>query len=334
MMNKIDKIGISAMGYKNVIGYSSAIKPKIRNNIVTEDKAIRIYVTKKEPINQLRRDEIIPCTLGDYPVDIVEIGCINALSTPDPRRTHVRPLISGSSVGNYAITAGTLGIPAKYTDGNLYAMSNAHVFHENPSSDTAPYEKRIVQPGAYDGGIATSDMIGEYFWHQRIFGNEEVSDCPVANTIQKILNKGFELGGAKTRFTTYVSGTNHQDLAACKLLDGIEFDTSKTWDFPLNDCELVARIFAGGSGTSVSCKVQYQLDAGFLPVLRYSTDIKEGDVLIKSGRTSGFTQGTITDIDANVIVDYGNFTALHQDVIFTSPMCEGGDSGSDVWRKI
>lgn len=57
--------------------------------------------------------------------------------------TRVRPLIAGVSVGNWAITAGTLGWFFRDISGREMLGSNVHVFAENvlrPSSE----ETRIV----------------------------------------------------------------------------------------------------------------------------------------------------------------------------------------------
>lgn len=46
-----------------------------------------------------------------------------------------------------------------------------------------------------------------------------------------------------------------------------------------------------------------------------------------SGRTTGLRQGKITDLDASMMVDYGDFDALFEHQIMTSMMADGGDSG-------
>jgi hypothetical protein len=51
----------------------------------------------------------------------------------------------------------------------------------------------------------------------------------------------------------------------------------------------------------------------------------------KSGRTTGFTVGEITVLDATVSVDYGvGQTATFENQIVAGPMSQGGDSGSLV----
>jgi hypothetical protein len=60
------------------------------------------------------------------------------------------------------------------------------------------------------------------------------------------------------------------------------------------------------------------------------------DNVQKSGRTTGYTTGKITDIDATITVNYGAYRAVHDDVIVTDNMAAPGDSGSllvDMTRK-
>lgn len=53
-----------------------------------------------------------------------------------------------------------------------------------------------------------------------------------------------------------------------------------------------------------------------------------GDPVQKSGRTTGYTQGTVIDNDATVMVQYTDFEATFQHQVITSYMSDPGDSGS------
>jgi hypothetical protein len=50
----------------------------------------------------------------------------------------------------------------------------------------------------------------------------------------------------------------------------------------------------------------------------------------KFGRTSGYTQGRVTQIDVTVTIDYAGCPALFHDQLMASAMSQGGDSGSAV----
>jgi hypothetical protein len=53
-----------------------------------------------------------------------------------------------------------------------------------------------------------------------------------------------------------------------------------------------------------------------------------GQTVRKSGRTTDFTTGTITLLNATVNVAYGAKTARFVGQVITTPMSQGGDSGS------
>jgi hypothetical protein len=69
-----------------------------------------------------------------------------------------RPLLIGSSVGHYRITAGTLGaFVVLRKGGEVRVLSNNHVLADE---DRGKKGDAILQPGAYDGGRAPQDRIG------------------------------------------------------------------------------------------------------------------------------------------------------------------------------
>lgn len=327
----IEKIKKDILPKKNVVGYSRGLRKKIKNGKEVDEEVIRVYVKKKVPKEELSNEDLVPERLDRTPTDVVEIGEIIAHSEDDGRRDVVRPLCPGISIGNYSITAGTLGNLAE-KDGELFAVSNAHVFCQNPSKDKQN-EKRIVQPGKYDGG-SLDDIIGEYYWHDVIYPEDMPSNCKTSNLVIDTLNWISRKLGRKTRFKTSVDIENYQDVAVCKLKDGIGFDASKTFDFPLDEYELVARLFAGSNFATILCKIKYQVESGFVPIVPYSVNVVIGEEVRKSGRTTFDTTGKITDDSADMKVNYGDFTALIRDVIVTTNMSSGGDSGSDVYRKI
>lgn len=62
-------------------------------------------------------------------------------------------------------------------------------------------------------------------------------------------------------------------------------------------------------------------------------DVDVGDVVVKSGRTTGLTEAEVLDVNATMKVDYGAFTATFTDCIVTDCMAAGGDSGSWLIHK-
>ncbi|MPQ43297.1 hypothetical protein [Clostridium tarantellae] len=65
------------------------------------------------------------------------------------------------------------------------------------------------------------------------------------------------------------------------------------------------------------------------PVLNY-TDAKLETYVQKSGRTTGYTIGTIDSINASFSIGKDSFAAYFENLIITSKMCEAGDSGAMV----
>src|SRR5207253_2932602 len=89
-----------------------------------------------------------------------------------------RPAEGGSSVGHFAITAGTLGCLC-VVDGNLCILSNNHVL---ANVNRGKRGDAILQPGRVDGGTS-ADKIAELQDFVKInFNSSNKVDCAVALT--------------------------------------------------------------------------------------------------------------------------------------------------------
>jgi len=74
-----NKIWCKIKNKKNVIGYSESLKKRIKNGKEIDGTIVmRIYVSKKEPIENMRADDIIPHIIEGIETDVVEIGSIKA----------------------------------------------------------------------------------------------------------------------------------------------------------------------------------------------------------------------------------------------------------------
>lgn len=112
-------------------------------------KIIRIYVEKLDPALL----KTIPKKYLGYDVQVIEVGRIKPLLSPEERVKKWRPIIPGISIGSVKVTAGTLTCIARdNTDGEYVLLSNYHVFFGTTG-------ERIVQPGPYDGGTI-EDTVG------------------------------------------------------------------------------------------------------------------------------------------------------------------------------
>jgi len=81
----LKKIWDNIKNKKNVIGYSESLKTRIKNGKEIEGiRVMRIYVSKKEPIEILEEEDIIPKIIDGVEIDIVEIGEVKALNETSP----------------------------------------------------------------------------------------------------------------------------------------------------------------------------------------------------------------------------------------------------------
>ncbi len=101
----------------------------------------------------------LPAFIDGIPVIAQVSGKFVALPKPnsppkEPATTDwwTRPVPIGVSTGHPAITAGTIGARVKDSLGNVYALSNNHVYADE---NNASLGDSALQPGCYDGGVDT-----------------------------------------------------------------------------------------------------------------------------------------------------------------------------------
>jgi hypothetical protein len=152
--------------YPNVVGHSNKLMPRIRRGvIVPEEQCVRIYVSKKLPEPQLKPSEIIPKTVKlddgrEVCTDVVEIGRIRKIQQLDPKQRW-RPSPAGVSTGRADESAtGTLGWFMVDENGEVYAISNNHVWAKENQGTPGDL---LVQPGLLDGGDPERDVLFELF---------------------------------------------------------------------------------------------------------------------------------------------------------------------------
>jgi hypothetical protein len=285
----------------NVNGYSKVFHEELRGGQGTGIHAIRIYVTKKKALSELKEEEILPEVHKYHNVDVVEIGELKALDTVDPK-AKIRPVIAGISVGHYLITAGTIGWFAKdNTSGNVGILSNNHVLaNENICLIGDP----ILQPGVYDGGTSGDKVASLTRYVPIQFGGN------TGGIFSGFLNFVAYIIQAIVHFFTHGFSASAQ-AATNNIVDCAfaEIDSSVGYTPIINGG------VAAPTGTNTA---------------------NVGDAVTKSGRTTGVTVGTIADINATVSVSYGRGGATYDDQIIINnqngplgaPFSQPGDSGS------
>lgn len=333
-----EKVAKQLLTYPNVCGFAKTLQKRRRGDRVVDELCIQVHVRQKiKPENKLRKRDIIPKTIEDYCTDIVEVGDLKIPLPPvksvAPSKTdRIRPLVAGVSVGNRAITAGSIGWFMEKTTmpsrGEVFLGSNAHVLCDKPEADSSS-EKDILQPGSYDGG---SEVVAEYFWHKQIipFGQ---ADCGVAKGVCAVLNGFAKLFRRSTRVKAYAEISNNIDFAVARMLTSYEprfFDV----EFPSDKFNFVGFGFAGSDTVSLVCKQEYIVNEGFKPVGYDGATVVVGDVVDKTGRTSCHTSVAVTVESAYEVVGYGSYYAAFDDVFMTGPLLQPGDSGSSVWKEL
>ena len=129
----------------------------------------------------------IPEWLESTPVQVEVTGMVVALGDTISRQ---RPAPIGVSTGHPDITAGTIGARVKDAAGNVYALSNNHVYANQNEANIGDI---VLQPGPYDGGVYPGDQIGTLYDFMPIdftFAGENYIDAAIA------LSSTSDLGNA------------------------------------------------------------------------------------------------------------------------------------------
>lgn len=284
--------GAALMARPNVVGVG--IGRQISGGVQTDELCLAVLVADKIAIEGLAPEALVPPQLGSVPTDVVQIGTVSVNQAPTGK---FRPAPGGVSIGHYQISAGTLGcIVRDKATGDRLILSNNHVL---ANSNNAQAGDPIIQPGGADGGTVANDLIARLERFCIIdFGTDSGSNCGVASAYAGFGNAIASLLGSRHRVTVLQANPQAVNLADAAVAR------------PINDDDVLDEILNIGeiSGTT----------EGVL-----------GMAIRKSGRTTGFTTGTINTIEATVSVNYGpGQVATFENQFVAGPMSEGGDSGS------
>lgn len=286
---------IEAKHYPNVTG--TAIGFKVKGGKKTKQVAVIVYVKEKVPSVHLCNKNIIPgiviTSMGDVRTDVIQSGEFKALKSmlEPPLIDFGRPVKPGYSIGHRDITAGTLGLFAS-RNSKKCLVTNAHV---GANTNDGKIGDSLYCPGPYDRGTE-EDTIGHLVATVPI--EMLLSTCPFAKFITKTLNKLSKWAGRKSRWPAPIAEvSNTVDCCTCELINGLEIDENiPNIGKPMGIVEAI-----------LGMKVQ------------------------KTGRTTAYTAGEITGIEATITVSYGEQgTAIFEDQLVSDIGCDGGDSGSAV----
>lgn len=294
----------------NVVGVAVGFKED--KTAESGELAVVVLVERKLPLAALSAEDVIPKQIDGIRTDVLEVGYLRAYQSP---RGRFRPTIpAGVSIGHYQITAGTLG--AMVTDratGARLILSNNHVL---ANSNDAQIGDPILQPGPTDGGQNPADMVArlERFVRLRFVGEPDTPG-PLPPTppgeggclmiVANVANALGKLLGAETQLTTAPSQPRQAVTALQETINLVDAALAR----PLNPAQFSSDIL--GIGTV----------SGTKPATL-------GMRVRKSGRTTGYTEGVVTLLNATVSIAYGAKTARFSGQVITEAMSQGGDSGS------
>jgi len=128
----------------------------------------------------------VPRALEGVPVQVEITGMFVARQGPAPEDRWPRPVPIGVSTGHPDITAGTIGARVRDGQGNLYALSNNHVY---ANVNDAQIGDSALQPAPYDGGTDPQDKIGSLhdFEPLRFTGGSNLIDAAIASTTEALV---------------------------------------------------------------------------------------------------------------------------------------------------
>ena len=291
-VGRVKELHVEAILEKpNVIGVGMGYK--VTRNLRTDELSVIVLVRQKLPEAGLRPDDLVSRDLDGVATDVIEVGDVRALQA---RTDRWRPAPGGVSVGHYQVTAGTFGpVVRDAGTGDRLILSNNHVLAN--SNEASPGDA-ILQPGTADGGQVETDTIAELERFCPIEFSSSPPVCSIATGVADLANLLARLVGSSHRLQALQSrpmATNLADAAVAR---------------PLNDDDVLDEI----------------LEIGVVSGTRPAT---LSMAVRKSGRTTEFTEGEITVLNATVDVSYGvGRTARFEDQVVSGPMSQGGDSGS------
>ncbi|MBN1580576.1 MAG: hypothetical protein JXA89_07720 [Anaerolineae bacterium] len=256
---------------------------------LTDELCMVVSVSKKLPKTQLTAQDFIPRTLDSVKTDVQEVGIFRALQT-GTRDKH-RPAMPGISCGHVDVSAGTFGCLVRRGD-DLLILSNNHVL---ANSNKASKGDIIIQPGQYDGGTSSDQIATLEDWVPLNMGAQE-STCPWAKAIVELLNVLAKTLGSSSRIAA-LQEKPAENVVDCAIAR------------PLSPDLVTPAILQIGVPNGVA--------VGAL-----------GMQVQKTGRTTGYTTGKITQVDVTVQVDYDGQMVQFVDQFMATGMSAGGDSGS------
>ncbi|MDX9864485.1 MAG: hypothetical protein RBT34_06745 [Anaerolineaceae bacterium] len=275
-----------------VVGVGTGFK--ISRGEETGELCIVTMVRQKVPKSALSAAAMVPPEIDGVRTDIIEVGDLWAFQTP---RSRFRPAPGGVSISHYQSPAGTFGCVVRDQQyGTRLILSNNHVLAKN---NEAKLGDPILQPSPTDGGQDNLDIFAYLVrMHPLLFAGQDRQVNKAAKGFINFGNFLSRLFGSQINFSAakkIPEQSNYIDAALAR---------------PADDSDILDEIQGIGK-------------------VSQTTPARLGMPVRKYGRTTGLTTGTVRVLDATITINYFNgCQARFEKQIITTPMSQGGDSGS------
>ena len=286
---------------------------------VTEQLAVAVLVEQKKPIEALSADDLVPPDVHGARTDVIEIGRLEAQLNP---RDRFRPNIpAGVSIGHYQVTAGTLGaVVFDKETGEPLLLSNNHVL---ANSNQATIGDAIMQPGTTDHGLRPDDVVAKLHRYEALrFYNQ---DGPLPVQPPKQPPPLFPAGGCD------ITG---MFMAVGNALSALTGSSRRLAAVTVQQAQAGRSIFPNRVDAALARPnnpMMFQQSIAEIGRPNGIVNARLGMPVRKHGRTTGYTEGSVTLMNATVDVSYGdNLNARFAGQTITTPMSQGGDSGALV----
>ncbi|GAB4312108.1 MAG: hypothetical protein Kow00117_05070 [Phototrophicales bacterium] len=322
LLNKRNVVGV-AVGYRESQGQR------------TDEPAVAVLVEKKVPESDLTADDLVPREVNGVRTDVFEVGTLRALQSTDSPRGKFRPIIpAGVSIGHYKVTAGTLGAVVRdRATGERFLLSNNHVL---ANCNEAEIGDPIYQPAPLDGGttsdkVATLERFISLKYLEGQVGTQQPMPVPTPPDPKPTPNQptGCNLAMLFKSLTNIIKG-----------LSG----SSQRVESPAASQAATAGVITVAAASEsldnlLDVALARPLNADmFSPNIRHIGTIQGtkapaiGMKIRKAGRTTDYTESTITLLNATVNVKYNTSqeerTARFTGQVICDVMSQGGDSGA------
>ena len=348
----------SIMAKRNVVGLGVGYKNRLGES--TGEESVVILVQQKKPKSALTADDFIPPIVDGVKTDVIEVGILRAQNM---QRGRFRPIMQpGVSIAHYMVGAGTFGAVVRDRDTNeKLILSNNHVL---TNSNGARIGDPILQPGELDGGVHPSDVIAYLERYQQLAYIEEGVPAQPPKTITPTTPPPSVPTTPVAPSTPTTPSTPPTSDNECDVVEAVVI-LANLIAAVLGSTKRVQSLSLGAQSASLGQPLQAfgaspaevpmipavsldnRLDAALarpanpamlseqilnVGLLTGSKPAMLGMTVAKSGRTTGYTVGTVTLLNATVNVQYdtlnGTRTARFVNQIICSGMSQAGDSGS------